>query len=571
MLAAAVLAAALVCGATAGADKKGCKLVMEEVESCTVEPKQFCTPHNCRPGSHTVCEMVEESHGSHTYRQRREAQPAGRRRRESLDSGRRRRQAPEGGDPEEVRRGYEAEVAGDILLPSEDELREILARPTKSVKDEDEEDEEDEDEMLDDMLDEVFKEMEEENMVKKESMATDGEESDLAADYDGEDDYDYTEAPGDPGTAAVDPGTAADYDYMEAPTEPEAPAAGLDLADADYGDYGGAGLGGDYEDGSPSEDQSSSEDESSSGDYDDAPGGAPPPLPADMVNAPPSTSPSPSYTVPPSYTAPPSYSAPPSFTAPSSFDSAVPIIQPFYSPPSGHYGFVHEPVVKKSEAVEYEPEMEYEGPEPVVYHEPVVLHEPEPVVYHETEPMVYHEPEPVVYHEPVVLHEPEPVVYHEPEPVVYNEPEPVVYNEPEPVVYHEPEPVVYHEPEPVVYHEPEPVVYHEPEPVVYHEPEPMVYHEPEPEVYYEPAPTLVRRCQEVPTSCSCRMGTRQVCTKRKVQVKKCPKSKSAFLVTKLLAKIGAGINKHLVRARPWVSGPVKTKNTEKPIKTKRGW
>ena len=59
-----------------------------------------------------------------------------------------------------------------------------------------------------------------------------------------------------------------------------------------------------------------------------------------MVNAPPSTSPSPSYTVPPSYTAPPSYSAPPSFTAPSSFDSAVPIIQPFYSPPSGHYGFV---------------------------------------------------------------------------------------------------------------------------------------------------------------------------------------------------------------------------------------
>ena len=63
------------------------------------------------------------------------------------------------------------------------------------------------------------------------------------------------------------------------------------------------------------------------------------------------------------------------------------------------------------------------------------------------------------------------------------------------------------------------VVYHDPEPVVYHDPEPVVYHEPEPEVYYEPAPTLVRRCHEVPTSCSCRMGTRQVCTKRKVQVK----------------------------------------------------
>ena len=48
----------------------------------------------------------------------------------------------------------------------------------------------------------------------------------------------------------------------------------------------------------------------------------------------------------------------------------------------------------------------------------------------------------------------------------------------------------------------------------------------------------------------------------------CPKSKSANLVTKLLAKIGAGINKHLVRARPWVSGLVKTK---KPMKTMRGW
>ena len=51
----------------------------------------------------------------------------------------------------------------------------------------------------------------------------------------------------------------------------------------------------------------------------------------------------------------------------------------------------------------------------------------------------------------------------------------------------------------------------------------------------------------------------------------CPKSKSANLVTKLLAKIGAGINKHLVRARPWVSGLVKTKNTKKPMKTMRGW
>ena len=67
-------------------------------------------------------------------RRRREAQPAGRRRRESLDSGRRRRQAPEGGDPEEVRRGYEAEVAGDILLPSEDELREVSGQPMSNVK-----------------------------------------------------------------------------------------------------------------------------------------------------------------------------------------------------------------------------------------------------------------------------------------------------------------------------------------------------------------------------------------------------------------------------------------------------
>ena len=78
----------------------------------------------------------------------------------------------------------------------------MLARSTKSVEDQEKDDEDEEDAMLDVMLDEVFKEMEEENMVKKESMATDGEESDLAADYDGEDDYDYTEAPGDPGTAA---------------------------------------------------------------------------------------------------------------------------------------------------------------------------------------------------------------------------------------------------------------------------------------------------------------------------------------------------------------------------------
>ena len=60
-------------------------------------------------------------------RRRREAdddQPAGRRRREVEDSGRKRRQALEL-DASEVRREYEAEVAGDILLPSEEELREV--------------------------------------------------------------------------------------------------------------------------------------------------------------------------------------------------------------------------------------------------------------------------------------------------------------------------------------------------------------------------------------------------------------------------------------------------------------
>jgi len=465
MVGAWLLAAALVCGATASMDKKGCKTVLEEVESCTVEPKEFCTPANCKPGVHVVCEMVEESHGS--YRRRREAdddQPAGRRRREVEDSGRKRRQALEL-DASEVRREYEAEVAGDILLPSEEELREILARPTESAE-EDEEDEEDEDKMLDAMLDDVFKETDDENMVKKEGLATEVED-DLSADYGGEQDYDdYTEAP-------------MDYDDYVAPTDAEAPLGGLeveaDVGEADYGDYGGDFVGG--------------EDESSSEDYESGLGGAPT---SDTYMATPST-PSPSYTAPPSYTTPsPSYTTPsPSYTAPSSFDSAVPLLQPYYSPPSGQYGFVPEPVAKEPTAVEH--------------HGPAVEYAPER------------------------------------NPVDYGD--------------YEPAPAAHPSPAPAAHHSPAPVAHH------------------------SPAPVMVKKCREVASGCTCRMGTREVCSKKVVQVKKCPKSQSAHLVTKLLSKIGAGINKHLEKARPWVSGLTKLTKTkkpkkvvvEKPRKTGRDW
>merc|ERR1719430_2102274 len=274
-------------------------------------------------------------------------------------------------------------------------------------------------------------------------------EDDLSADYGGEQDYDdYTEAP-------------MDYDDYVAPTDAEAPLGGLeveaDVGEADYGDYGGDFVGG--------------EDESSSEDYESGLGGAPT---SDTYMATPST-PSPSYTTPS-----------PSYTAPSSFDSAVPLLQPYYSPPSGQYGFVPEPIA-------------------VEHHGPAVEYAPErnPVDYGD----------------------------YEPAPAAHPSPAPAAHPSPAPVAHH------------------------------------------------SPAPVMVKKCREVASGCTCRMGTREVCSKKVVQVKKCPKSQSAHLVTKLLSKIGAGINKHPEKARPWVSGPTKLTKTKKPKKvvveqprkTRRDW
>ena len=60
---------------------------------------------------------------------------------------------------------------------------------------------------------------------------------------------------------------------------------------------------------------------------------------------------------------------------------------------------------------------------------------------------------------------------------------------------------------------------YEPAPAAHPSPAPAAHHSPAPVAHHSPAPVMVKKCREVASGCTCRMGTREVCSKKVVQVK----------------------------------------------------